>query len=67
MAGEQRHRGESVTVAPRAGHDQQTCPACGQPVETVVSRRKSLGIFVPRWSPGPCGNPDCTAYAPVEA
>ncbi|WP_327117027.1 hypothetical protein OG206_17380 [Streptomyces sp. NBC_01341] len=35
------------------------CPACKQPVETVIERRKTLGIFVPRWGPGPCHNADC--------
>ncbi|MGW6705557.1 hypothetical protein ACWGDE_11785 [Streptomyces sp. NPDC054956] len=65
MAGEQQHQRESGTVAPHAGHDQQTCPACGHPVETVVRRRKSLGIFVPEWSPGPCRNPDCARFEPA--
>ncbi|MEU8436177.1 hypothetical protein AB0F18_25370 [Streptomyces sp. NPDC029216] len=64
MAGEQQH--EHARVAPQAGHAQLTCPACGNPVETVVRRRKSLGIFVPAWVPGPCRNPDCPRYAPAE-
>ncbi|MFF5017044.1 hypothetical protein [Streptomyces sp. NPDC001165] len=38
------------------------CPVCGQPVETVVGRHKTLGIWVPLWGPGPCRNPDCPAY-----
>lgn len=64
MAGEQQQH-ERGTVAPRAGHEQQTCPACGRAVETILHRRKSLGIFVPEWSPGPCRNPDCPLYVPV--
>ncbi|MFE7750047.1 hypothetical protein [Streptomyces sp. NPDC057428] len=35
------------------------CPACKQPVETVIERHKTLGIFVPHWGPGPCHNPEC--------
>ncbi|WP_329038889.1 hypothetical protein OHT61_15545 [Streptomyces sp. NBC_00178] len=35
------------------------CPACKQPVETVIERHKTLGIFVPHWGPGPCRNADC--------
>ncbi|MET9322501.1 hypothetical protein ABZX75_20265 [Streptomyces sp. NPDC003038] len=65
MAGEeQQHAHERA--APQAGHGQKTCPACGSPVETVVKRRKSLGIFVPEWGPGPCRNPKCRAYVPED-
>ncbi|MFF8259434.1 hypothetical protein [Streptomyces virginiae] len=64
MAGEQQH--EHARVAPQAGHEQQTCPACGRRVDTVVRRRKSLGVFIPVWSRGPCRNPDCTEYADEE-
>ncbi|MEU3725765.1 hypothetical protein [Streptomyces sp. NPDC031705] len=65
MAGEEQQNEEHETVAPRAGHEQHVCPACGRPVETVVRRRKSLGIFVPEWSPGPCRNPDCVLCVPA--
>ncbi|MER6224514.1 hypothetical protein ACWCYL_26070 [Streptomyces sp. 900105755] len=40
----------------------QVCPACGQPVERVVRRHKTLGAWVPVWGPGPCRNPDCAQY-----
>nr|WBO80310.1 hypothetical protein SBE_004076 [Streptomyces sp. SBE_14.2] len=40
----------------------RACPSCGQSVETVVRRHKTLGAWVPRWVPGPCRNPDCEAY-----
>ncbi|MEV6576591.1 hypothetical protein AB0M92_00305 [Streptomyces sp. NPDC051582] len=50
------------TIAPQAGHEQHTCPVCGRPVDTVVRRRKALGIFIPEWVPGPCKNPDCPEY-----
>ncbi|MFI0999231.1 hypothetical protein ACIP10_22815 [Streptomyces galbus] len=42
--------------------EQRVCPACGQSVETVVRRYKTLGAWVPRWAPGPCRNPGCEAY-----
>ncbi|MFJ3666334.1 hypothetical protein ACIPSE_07755 [Streptomyces sp. NPDC090106] len=38
------------------------CPVCGQPVETVVRRHKTLGAWVPRWVAGPCTNPECATY-----
>ncbi|MFJ4778451.1 hypothetical protein [Streptomyces sp. NPDC088762] len=68
MAGEQHEQQHPhETVAPQAGHEQQLCPACGNPVETVLRRHKSLGIFVPQWVPGPCRNPQCERYvAPAD-
>ncbi|KMS73717.1 hypothetical protein ACM01_16895 [Streptomyces viridochromogenes] len=42
---------------------QHHCPDCGQPVETVVKRHKTLGAWVPTWVAGPCRNPECDAYA----
>ncbi|CAL9556513.1 hypothetical protein [Streptomyces sp. enrichment culture] len=44
--------------------EEHACPVCGQPVETVVRRHKTLGAWVPKWVPGPCLNPRCGAYAP---
>ncbi|MFE9722248.1 hypothetical protein ACFYQ5_01210 [Streptomyces sp. NPDC005794] len=38
------------------------CPSCKQPVETVLARHKTLGIFVPYWGPGPCRNPECHTH-----
>lgn len=43
--------------------EEHVCPVCGQPVETVVRRHKTLGAWVPVWGPGPCHNPDCEACA----
>ncbi|MBT3162610.1 hypothetical protein HTV80_05740 [Streptomyces sp. Vc74B-19] len=40
------------------------CGSCGQPVETVVTRHKTMGINVPHWRAGPCHNPDCVDYVP---
>jgi hypothetical protein len=42
--------------------DEYVCRVCGQPVDTVVRRHKTLGVFVPVWGPGPCKNPACEAY-----
>jgi hypothetical protein len=41
---------------------EHVCPACGQPVETVVRRHKTLGAWVPRWVAGPCTNPKCETF-----
>ncbi|GAB1337777.1 hypothetical protein ACE1SV_43670 [Streptomyces sp. E-15] len=45
------------------GSEQPVCPVCGQSVETVVKRHKTLGAWVPVWGAGPCRNPDCAAGA----
>ncbi|MEU9250941.1 hypothetical protein AB0D66_03725 [Streptomyces sp. NPDC048270] len=66
MAGIKQQQHERETVAPQAGHEQHACPACGGSVETVVRRRKSLGVFVPQWAAGPCRKPDCPQYAAPE-
>jgi hypothetical protein len=47
----------------RSKEDSEVCPACGQPVEAVLRRHKTLGVFVPDWGPGPCRNPECERYA----
>ncbi len=44
------------------GSEQPVCPACGQPVELVVRRHKTLGAWVPVWVQGPCRNPQCEKY-----
>lgn len=31
-------------------------------METVVERRKTMGVFIPVWTAGPCRNPQCAAY-----
>ncbi|MFI1162751.1 hypothetical protein ACH4UM_03855 [Streptomyces sp. NPDC020801] len=43
--------------------EEHLCPLCGQPVETVVRRHKTLGAWVPVWTPGPCRNPRCESNA----
>ncbi|MDQ0583390.1 hypothetical protein [Streptomyces rishiriensis] len=47
--------------------EQRACPACGQPVQSVVRRHKTLGAWVPRWVAGPCHNPRCEAYVETGA
>lgn len=42
------------------------CPTCKHPVASEVQRRKTLGIFVPVWRPGPCENPDCGDHSAEE-
>ncbi|GEC07467.1 hypothetical protein SSP24_51220 [Streptomyces spinoverrucosus] len=42
---------------------EHVCPECGQPVDTVIRRHKTLGAWVPVWVAGPCRNPKCEAYA----
>ncbi|MFF8725016.1 hypothetical protein ACF073_00820 [Streptomyces sp. NPDC015171] len=47
------------------GSERSVCPVCGQAVETVVKRHKTLGAWVPVWGPGPCHNPSCKARADI--
>ncbi|MFF1284131.1 hypothetical protein [Streptomyces sp. NPDC058299] len=41
--------------------ERPVCPVCGQPVDMVVRRHKTLGAWVPVWTPGPCRSPDCAS------
>ncbi|MER6952706.1 MULTISPECIES: hypothetical protein [unclassified Streptomyces] len=47
--------------------EQRVCPTCGQPVQSVIQRYKTLGAWVPRWVPGPCHNPKCDAHVGPDA
>jgi hypothetical protein len=49
------------------GSEGHVCPTCGQPVDTVVRRHKTLGAWVPLWVAGPCRNPECGAYEAEDA
>ncbi|MFF3336865.1 hypothetical protein ACFYWX_46505 [Streptomyces sp. NPDC002888] len=42
--------------------ERNVCPVCGQPVDTVVRRYKTLGAWVPKWVAGPCRNPQCDTH-----
>lgn len=46
-----------------SGH---VCPSCKQPVDTVVERHKTMGVYVPIWTAGPCHNPRCQRYVPAQ-
>ncbi|MFE1439221.1 hypothetical protein [Streptomyces sp. NPDC058739] len=46
---------------------EHVCPDCGQPVETVVRRHKTLGAWVPKWEAGPCRNPECPSFPAEDA
>ncbi|WP_370417706.1 hypothetical protein AB8O64_02975 [Streptomyces sp. QH1-20] len=39
------------------------CPVCKQPLTRTIKRRhKTLGVFVPVWTPSRCHNADCSEY-----
>jgi hypothetical protein len=40
------------------------CRSCKQPVDTAVKRHKTMGVYVPVWTEGPCRNPECRQYVP---
>ncbi|MBT3152224.1 hypothetical protein HTV45_15250 [Streptomyces sp. CHD11] len=46
---------------------EHVCGSCRRPVDTVIERHKTLGIYVPRWTAGPCHNPGCERYVPEQA
>ncbi|MFF1273591.1 hypothetical protein ACFVZC_09310 [Streptomyces marokkonensis] len=53
--------GKDDRATPRSGH---VCGSCKLPVDAVVERHKTMGIFVPAWVAGPCHNPECEQYVP---
>ncbi|MEV8553858.1 hypothetical protein AB0L04_29125 [Streptomyces glaucescens] len=53
---------ESRTSRP-TGH---VCRSCKQPVDAVVERHKSMGVYVPVWTAGPCHNGECPDCVPEE-
>jgi hypothetical protein len=40
------------------------CRSCKEPVDAVVKRHRTMGVFVPVWTAGPCHNPPCLEYVP---
>ncbi|WP_432056257.1 hypothetical protein [Streptomyces sp. bgisy022] len=42
------------------------CRSCKQPVDAVVERHKTMGVFVPSWRAGPCHNRRCDEYVPEQ-
>lgn len=50
---------------PRAARSSDhVCRSCKQPVDTVVERHKTMGVYAPIWTAGPCHNPHCDQYVP---
>ncbi|MBT2511419.1 hypothetical protein J7I98_37565 [Streptomyces sp. ISL-98] len=60
------NEGRRTVQGPQA-EPQHVCPACGQPVDTALKRRKILGVWAPVWEPQPCRNPDCVRYVEERA
>ncbi|MEU3983828.1 hypothetical protein AB0F77_27745 [Streptomyces sp. NPDC026672] len=54
MEGQPKHR-----TTPASQH---RCPSCRRPVKSVVERHRNMGVYVPRWTAGPCHNPRCERY-----
>lgn len=48
-------------------HHGHACRSCKQPVDTVVERHKTMGVYVPVWVAGPCHNPQCQQYVAEQA
>lgn len=42
------------------------CRSCKQPVDSVLERHKTMGVYVPVWVAGPCHQPRCAQYVPEE-
>lgn len=61
-AGQQGAGAAPAAYAGGMDSEKSACPVCGQAVEQVVRRHKTLGAWVPLWVPGPCRNPQCEAY-----
>ncbi|MFF1510420.1 hypothetical protein [Streptomyces sp. NPDC058326] len=45
---------------------QRVCRSCKQPVDAVVERHKTMGVYVPVWVAGPCHDPNCDQYVPEQ-
>lgn len=43
------------------------CGSCGEPVETVVGRHRTMGVHVPRRRAGPRRSPGCEDHVPGTA
>ncbi|AXE84131.1 hypothetical protein C1703_03895 [Streptomyces sp. Go-475] len=47
-----------------ASRPRYVCRSCEQPVDAVMERHKTMGVFVPVWVAGPCHNQRCEHYVP---
>ncbi|MFC8370975.1 hypothetical protein [Streptomyces sp. NPDC057238] len=48
---------------PRAAY---VCRSCKRPVNAVLERHKTMGVYVPAWTAGPCHNAKCPDYVPEQ-
>ncbi|TXS52897.1 hypothetical protein [Streptomyces sp. t39] len=48
---------EKHAAASASGH---LCPSCRRPLPATVERHKTMGVFVPVYSEGPCDNSACS-------
>ncbi|MEZ3180187.1 hypothetical protein KYY02_16295 [Streptomyces pimonensis] len=42
------------------------CRSCKHPVNAVLERHKTMGVYVPTWTAGPCHNEKCSEYVPEQ-
>lgn len=42
------------------------CRSCKQPVDAVLERHKTMGVYVPLWVAGPCHRSECDQYVPEQ-
>ncbi|MFC9267389.1 hypothetical protein ACWGRF_25020 [Streptomyces zhihengii] len=47
-------------AASQSGH---LCPSCHSPLPATVERHKTMGVYVPVYSDGPCDNSACSRDA----
>ncbi|MER7578113.1 hypothetical protein [Streptomyces sp. NPDC126514] len=57
---------DSERNPPQVRRTASTCRSCKQPVDTVMERHKTMGVYVPRWTAGPCHNQHCDQYVPEQ-
>ncbi|QNP66751.1 hypothetical protein [Streptomyces genisteinicus] len=48
---------EKHAAASQSGH---LCPTCGRQLPATVERHKTMGVYVPVYSDGPCDNSACS-------
>lgn len=51
---------------PTASRPKHVCHSCKQPVNAVLERHKTMGVYVSTWTAGPCHNAKCPNYVPEQ-
>lgn len=51
---------------PTASRPKHVCHSCKQPVNAVLERHKTMGVYVSTWTAGPCHNAKCSHYVPEQ-